>query len=82
MNLTVEISYYPLDQEFEKPITEFIKAIKLNGKVRTEPGHMSTLIGGEYNDVMAVLTENIKPFMEIYPSVFALRMTNACKTFR
>jgi uncharacterized protein YqgV (UPF0045/DUF77 family) len=81
MTITVEISYYPLDKEFENPIIEFIRSIESNGKVKTEPGHMSTLIGGEYTDVMAVLTENIKPFMEKYPSVFALRMTNACKTF-
>lgn len=82
MEITVEISYYPLDKEFEPPVLDFIKSLQESSKVRVEPGHMSTLIAGDYIDVMKLLTESIRPFMEKMPSVFALRITNACRTCR
>jgi uncharacterized protein YqgV (UPF0045/DUF77 family) len=80
MEITVEISYYPLDQEYETPVLDFILLLQEESKVKVEPGHMSTLIAGEYEDVMNLLSESIRPFMEKMPSVFALRITNACKT--
>ena len=79
MKTTAEISYYPLNKEFEQPVLDFIKAMEGYGKVKVEPGTMSTLIIGDYDDVMSLLTQTIKPFMEKMPSVFALRITNACK---
>jgi uncharacterized protein YqgV (UPF0045/DUF77 family) len=81
MRITVEISYYPLNEEFEKPILDFIKVLEENSNVKIKSGHMSTLVGGEYEEVMLLLTKTIKPFMEQFPSVFAMRITNACNTF-
>jgi hypothetical protein len=46
----------------------------------TDPGKMSTLITGDYEDVILLLVKTIKPIMEKYPSVFSLKITNACKT--
>jgi hypothetical protein len=37
------------------------------------------MITGEYDDVMNILTNVIKPFMEQHPSVFTLKIANACK---
>ena len=82
MEITVEISYYPLDEKFEQPVLDFIELLQKESKVKVEPGHMSTIIAGDYNDVMKLLTESIRPFMEKMPSVFAMRITNACKTFK
>ena len=81
MDITVEISYYPLDPEFEEPIIEFIRTIEGSKNVKVQSDHMSTLIGGNYKDVMQLLTESIKPFLKKYPSVFVLKITNACRTF-
>jgi uncharacterized protein YqgV (UPF0045/DUF77 family) len=80
MEITVEISYYPLDKEFEQPVLDYINSLQKESKVKVEPGHMSTIIAGDYDDVMKLLTESIRPFMEKMPSVFAMRITNACKT--
>jgi uncharacterized protein YqgV (UPF0045/DUF77 family) len=82
MEITVEISYYPLNKEFEQPVLDYIKLLQENSKVKVEPSHMSTLIAGDYADVMKLLTETMRPFMENMPSVFAMRITNACKTCR
>jgi len=80
MEITVDISYYPLEEDFNKPVKEFLNAIALNTKVMIESGIMSTVISGDYDDVMSLLTETIKPFMEKYPSVFTLKISNACRT--
>ncbi len=80
MEITVEISYYPLKEAYNKPVNEFIDVIAKNKKVIIETGTMSTIISGGYGNVMLLLVETIKPFMEKYPSVFNLKITNACKT--
>lgn len=80
MIISVEISYYPLKDDYSKPVKEFIHSIANNSRVMTDPGKMSTLISGDYEDVMLLLVKTIKPIMEKYPSVFTLKITNACKT--
>lgn len=41
---------------------------------------MSSLLTGNYEDVMELLNCQLKPFLEKYPSVFMLKISNACKT--
>lgn len=79
MKISVEISYYPLIKEFEKPIEEFIAHIKKGNGITLEIGAMSTVISGEYGTVMALLTDSMKSHMMQYPSVFTLKVANACK---
>jgi len=80
MEITVEVSYYPLRKNYNKPVKEFINAIRANKKVVTNTDIMSTVISGGYDDVMLLLVETIKSFMKKYPSVFTLKIANACKT--
>ena len=82
MKISIEISYYPLKDDYSNPVKEFIHAIADNSRVMTDPGVMSTIISGDYEDVMLLLVKTIKPIMEKYPSVFTLKITNACKTFK
>ena len=80
MKISIEISYYPLKDDYSKHVKEFIHAIADNSRVMTDPGVMSTIISGDYDDVMLLLVKTIKSIMEKYPSVFTLKITNACKT--
>ena len=80
MEITVEISYYPLTDNYKKPVDDFIKKLSGNNRLIITPGVMSSMISGGYDDVMKTLTDEIKPFMEKYPSVFTLKIANACKT--
>ena len=80
MEITVEISYYPLGDNYKKPINEFIELLSKNKSIIIAPGVMSSMITGEYDDVMKILTDIIKPFIEQYPSVFTLKIANACKS--
>ena len=78
MEITAEISYYSLTGDYHTPVKEFLDTLTGNGIIAIEPGMMSTIITGEYDHVMHLLTETIRPFMERYPSVFVLKIANAC----
>lgn len=78
MGITVEISYYALAEEYGNPVKEFLHALNGQESITIQPGVMSTMIAGEYDDVMRLLTETVRPFMEKYPSVFVLKIANAC----
>ncbi len=80
MIISVEISYYSLTEDYKNPVREFLDALQANGKIEVEPGTMSSVLTGKYDDVMRLLNENIKIFMEKYPSVFTLKISNACRT--
>ena len=79
MKITVEISYYSLQNNYNTPVLEFLGAIVKNRRIAVETGIMSTVISGEYDEVMLLLVQTIKPFMEKYPSVFTLKIANACE---
>ncbi len=57
MMLTVEISMYPFQQEYKVPILAFIKRLNTHAGLRVQTTATATLIVGEYQAVMKVLTE-------------------------
>lgn len=77
MIVTAEISYYPLAEDFNQPIDEFLQKINQTG-IDIETGKMSTLISGEYTAVMKVLTIAMEDLFDRYPSVFNLKISNSC----
>ena len=77
MIVTVEISCYPLESGFETTIDSFIEAISQNN-IQVEIGRMSTLVTGDYNKVMEVLTSSMGELMEKHPSVFTMKISNTC----
>jgi len=79
MEITLEISYYPLVDKYNVPVKKFISKIKENEKINVEAGVMSTVISGNYSDVMDMLITQLEPLMEEYPSVFNIKISNACK---
>lgn len=78
MEITVEIGYYPLMDDYEKPVESFMDKLAENKKITIEYGTMSSLLTGRYEDVMELITRQLKPFLEEYPSVFTLKISNAC----
>lgn len=78
MEITIEIGYYPMMDDYEKAVESFIEKLAENKKISIEYGTMSSLLTGRYEDVMELLTRQLKPFMEKYPSVFTLKISNAC----
>jgi uncharacterized protein YqgV (UPF0045/DUF77 family) len=79
MEITMEISYYPLDNNYEIQVSEFIQQLSEYNNIQINIGVMSSLVIGEYNDVMSALKETMQPFLEKYPSVFRISLASACK---
>ena len=57
MMLTVEISMYPFQQDYETPILAFIKELNSHAGLRVQTTATATLIVGEHQTVMKVLTD-------------------------
>lgn len=77
MKISVEISYYPLVNDFIPVIKSYIEFIQKNSNLEIKVGKLSTLIVGEYDEVMALLSTSIKEYFEKYPSVFNLKIVYA-----
>lgn len=77
MTVTAEISYYPLSDDYVKPVNDFIEQLA-DDKITVEIGRMSSLITGDYTELMKRLTNAMGELMNNYPSVFNIKLSNAC----
>ncbi len=77
MNTSVEISYYPLNQEYVPPIREFIDRLNQDKRLVVKTNGMSSQIFGKYDDVMEVLCKEIKDSFSNPHSVFVMKVINA-----
>lgn len=64
MKLSVELTFSPLQDDFEQPIIHFIKKLRASGLVVLE-NPLSTQIYGDYDQVMHTLTVEIKEAFEL-----------------
>ncbi|GIM51952.1 hypothetical protein CAPN004_09820 [Capnocytophaga cynodegmi] len=64
MKISVELTFSPLQDDFEQPIIHFIKKLRNSGlKVLENP--LSTQVYGDYDKVMHTLNVEIKEAMEL-----------------
>ncbi|GET46828.1 hypothetical protein [Capnocytophaga felis] len=64
MKVSVELTFSPLQDDFEQPIIHFIKKLRASGlKVLENP--LSTQVYGDYDKVIHTLTVEIKEVMEL-----------------
>jgi uncharacterized protein YqgV (UPF0045/DUF77 family) len=80
MIITIELSYSPLCTEYERAITELLNDLSASDSVQIETGTMSSLLTGEYSTVMSLLTKTLEPYLETYPSVFRISLSNCCQS--
>ena len=77
MKVSVEISMYPLLEEFGTPILKFIENLKENDSLEIKSNSMSTQIFGEYGTVMDVLkSEMEKVFLSEDTVVMVMKFVN------
>lgn len=69
MKLTVEISKYPLTDDYIEPIKGFIEELNKTANVKVLTNTLSTQMFGDYDDVMAALQRCIKWSFERYGKV-------------
>ncbi len=77
MRIAVDISLYPLHEDFIGPITDVIERLHRHPDIDVETNRMSTQIRGEYDVVMPALTSEIrKTFDSVPKAVFAIKILN------
>lgn len=77
MIVSVDISYYPLKEEFIPPIKGFIQKLNDSTEIEVETNGMSTQVFGEYDVVMKAITQEIKNTFSLPHSIFILKIINA-----
>lgn len=60
MNISIEISMYPLNEDYETPILEFINALNKHEGIVVKTNGMSTQLFGPYDLLMDVLKKDVK----------------------
>ncbi len=74
MFLSVQLSYYPLKDDYKPPIRDLIARLEQTG-LEVYAGRMSTEIFGDYDEVMKVLSDTMKWSFETYgKSVFVAKI--------
>ena len=77
MRVAVDISLYPLDQDFLTPIRDVIERLNAYTALEVITNPMSTQIRGEYDEVMAALSQEIRVSFEQAPkAVFVIKILN------
>jgi uncharacterized protein YqgV (UPF0045/DUF77 family) len=77
MKLSVEISMYPLLEEYETPILRFIERLRQHPELTIRTNTMSTQIFGEYETLTKALFQEIKTSFESgIPTVMAMKWIN------
>ena len=74
MEISVDISMYPLQKEFEAPILAFIAELEKEQSVEIVRNELSTQVHGDYKIIMALLEkEMFSVFTQIPDSIFVLK---------
>ncbi|MBK8506877.1 MAG: thiamine-binding protein [Saprospiraceae bacterium] len=60
MQITVEISFYPLHQSFGSQILEFVRYLQGHSELEVKTNSMSTQISGDFDTVMERVTSALK----------------------
>ncbi len=64
MNIGIEISLYPLHDDYIPPIRDFIARLNADGRFKVVTNDMSTQLFGPYEQLMEALVREIRPTFE------------------
>ena len=78
MKVAVEMSLYPLLQEYGPVILDFIARLNEYPELEVHTNKMSTQVFGTYDNVMRILTLEIKTTFEKVPTqVMVIKLINS-----
>lgn len=64
MGVSVEISMYPLQEDYKPLILDFIARLRQHEQLTVMTNNMSTRVFGDYEIVMPILTQEMKAIFE------------------
>ena len=77
MQVAVDISLYPLDEDFIPPIKDVIERLKSHEGIEIETNRMSTQVRGDFAAVMPILSAEIGTTFENIPhAIFTIKIIN------
>lgn len=77
MKVAVDISLYPITNDFIPPIDDVIERLKSHESLEVDTNPMSTQIRGDYDEVMSVIQREIKTTFETSrKAVFVIKILN------
>ena len=75
MEISVDISLYPLQEGYEEPILAFIAALEKEQSIDVVRNELSTQVHGDYHTIMKLLEKEIlSVFDEIPHSIFVIKL--------
>jgi uncharacterized protein YqgV (UPF0045/DUF77 family) len=81
MDIGVEISLYPLHQQFIPPIRDFIVRLNADQRLRIVTNSMSTQVFGDYDVVMPTLLRELRvTFENNAKAVFVMKVLGPLST--
>jgi uncharacterized protein YqgV (UPF0045/DUF77 family) len=77
MKVAVDISLYPITNDFIPPIDDVIERLKSYESLEIVTNPMSTQIRGDYDEVMSVINREVKTtFEKSRKAVFVIKILN------
>lgn len=78
MQVSVELSKYPLAEEYKVPIKDFIARLNQHSELTVVCNTMATQVYGEFDVVMSILNAEMKrSFEQFGKQVFVCKIINA-----
>lgn len=74
MQATIEISMYPLTDDYANQVLAFLEKVNSYEGIQVETNGVSTQIFGEYDQLMQLLQTEIKAVLEAQMAMFVLKI--------
>lgn len=74
MKATVDISLYPLSDNYRQVIIDFVLSLRDKDGLHVDTDGMRTQVTGEYGQIMEVLRGEMKEVLENGKAVFVLKL--------
>lgn len=75
MKTTIEISKYPLNENYEPPILNFIERLNTHMGIEVKTNATATHLVGDYDEIMGLLQKEIKHSFEAYgKAIFVMKI--------
>lgn len=74
MQITAELSLYPLHNDYESSVWSFIEDLKQNPAIEVQTNGMSTQVFGAIDEVMPAVTDAIKKVYATQKAILVMKI--------
>ena len=74
MRVSVDISFYPINENYLAPIKAFIKQLNSDPELEVETNKMSTQVRGDINSIFSMLSDEMAKVFEEQRAAFVIKV--------